>query len=262
MIKYVSNAFLATKVSFINEIATLCERLNVNVADVSDGIGLDHRIAREFLNAGLGYGGSCLPKDTGVLQHIAFANNLNPKILTSVIEVNSRQPERLVERIEAAHGSLEGAEVTVLGLAFKPNTDDIRYSPAIALVEQVLKRGARVRVSDPEAWPNSSKHLEGRVVFHRDPYTAAQGADVVILATEWSEYQQLDLFRLRSAMRGDLFVDGRIARTRSAVNAAGLRYLGVGSGQGQEADPMVRYARERTGDPLGMAVNMTGAPAT
>ena len=221
MIKYVSNAFLATKVSFINEIAMLCERLSVNVADVSDGIGLDPRIAREFLNAGLGYGGSCLPKDTGVLQHIAYANNLTPGILTAVIDVNAGLPERLVERIEAARGPLEGASVTVLGLAFKPNTDDIRYSPALALVEQLIERGARVRVTDPEAWPNCLKILQDRVQFERDPYVAATGADVVVLATEWAEYQQMDLHRLRSVMRGDLFVDGRIARSRSTVNAAG-----------------------------------------
>lgn len=256
MIKYVSNAFLATKVSFINEMATLCERLNVNVSDVSNGIGLDPRIAREFLNAGLGYGGSCLPKDTGVLQHIAYANNITPSILTSVIEVNSRQPERLIERIEDAEGSLDGVNVAVLGLAFKPNTDDIRYSPSIELVEQLLRRGAKVRVTDPEAWKNSAVQLQDRVVFEHDPYDAADGAEIVILATEWRQYRQMDLRRLRAVMRGDLFVDGRIARTRAEVTEAGLRYIGVGCGAGQDREPVNEIER-RVPESLGALARIT-----
>jgi UDPglucose 6-dehydrogenase len=227
LVKYAGNAFLATKVSFINEIALLCEKLGVDVRDVSRGIGMDPRIGPDFLNAGIGYGGSCLPKDTAALTHFFDAYCDGARLLQATIEVNSRQPERLVRRIKAALGSLKGARVAVLGLTFKPDTDDLRCSPAVELVKGILLEGAEVRACDPLAWRRAAE-IDDRVTGTNDPYQAAQGCDAVVLATDWEEYRVLDLNRLREVMRGNVLADGRNAFDPNLVREAGFMALSVG----------------------------------
>lgn len=229
MIKYASNAFLAMKISFINEIAAICERVGVNVGAVAQGIGLDPRIGMDFLRAGIGYGGSCLPKDMAVLTHLSEALGHSPRLLKAVIEINSEQPRRLVQRVRGLLGTLEGATVGVLGLTFKPHTDDIRRSSALEVVKELQREGARVRACDPQAYRHMHQ-LPAGVEYVMDPYEMAQGCDAVILATEWPQFRSLDLPRLRRLMRGRVFADGRNAMDPLQVEEAGLIYLGVGTG--------------------------------
>ncbi|HEX3550754.1 MAG TPA: UDP-glucose/GDP-mannose dehydrogenase family protein [Candidatus Elarobacter sp.] len=229
MIKYVANAFLATKISFINEVANICELLDVDVRDVCRGIGYDQRIGTTFLNPGIGYGGSCFPKDVRALEQLAVARDYPAPLLHAVELVNRRQVERTVAKLERALGGLRERVVTVLGLSFKPNTDDVRSAPAIAIVQLLVDRGARVRAHDPVAAAAARPELPGNdVSLHDDVYAAIDGADAVLLATEWNEYRSLDLARCAAAMRGDVFVDGRNIFEREKAAAAGLRYFGVG----------------------------------
>ncbi len=227
--KYASNAFLATKISFINEIAGICDRIGVDVSAVARGIGLDPRIGPDFLRAGIGYGGSCLPKDTAALSHLVRTVGCHPRLLDAVREVNAVQPGLLVERISAVSGPLKGASVAVLGLAFKANTDDIRSSPAIDLIRCLLQRGARVSVHDPEVH-RVPGDLAPLVRLCASPHEAVAGADVVVIATDWPQFKELDWRQLRRAMRGDVLADGRNLAEREAVEDAGFRYLGVGRG--------------------------------
>ena len=227
LVKYAGNAFLATKISFINEIALLCEKLGVDVGQVAQGMGLDPRIGPDFLKAGIGYGGSCLPKDTAALTHFFEAYCRGATLLKATIDVNSRQPWRLVQRIKNALGTLDGARVAVLGLTFKPDTDDVRCSPAVELVKGLLLEGAEVRACDPLAWRQASA-IDLRVAGIRDPYEAAAGCDAVALATDWEEYRTLDLHRLKNVMRGHLLADGRNVIDPKLAREAGFLYLGVG----------------------------------
>ncbi|HEY0380873.1 MAG TPA: UDP-glucose/GDP-mannose dehydrogenase family protein [Candidatus Elarobacter sp.] len=232
MIKYAANAFLATKISFINEIANICELLGVDVRAVSNGIGYDQRIGTKFLSPGIGYGGSCFPKDVRALEQLAVERRYEAPLLHAVAQVNERQPDRTVDKLEAALGGTQGRTVAVLGLAFKPNTDDVRHAPALAIIARLRARGATVRAHDPIANANARGVLgDDGIVFCDDMYATVEGADAVLLATEWNEFRTLDFARCAAAMRGTLLVDGRNIFDPAKVQAAGLRYAGVGRGE-------------------------------
>jgi UDPglucose 6-dehydrogenase len=229
MIKYAANAFLATKISFINEIANICELLDVDVRDVCHGIGYDQRIGTKFLNPGIGYGGSCFPKDVRALEQLAVERDYQAPLLHAVELVNRRQIERTVVKLERELGGLRRRTIAVLGLAFKPNTDDVRDAPALAVIARLLDRGARVRAHDPIA-NDIARGILGtdQIEFFDDMYETLAGADAVVLATEWNEFRALDFTRCAAAMRGNVLIDGRNVFDPAKVRAAGLRYLGVG----------------------------------
>ena len=232
MIKYAANAFLATKISFINEIANICELLDVDVREVGHGIGYDQRIGTRFLNPGIGYGGSCFPKDVRALEQLAVERDYPAPLLHAVELVNRRQVERTVWKLERELRGLQGRVVAVLGLAFKPDTDDVRDAPALAIIRRLRERGALVRAHDPIANEVARRELgdDGGVVYAEAMYDAVAGADAVVLATEWNEFHALDFSRCAAAMRGTLLVDGRNIFDPAKVRAAGLRYVGVGRG--------------------------------
>jgi UDPglucose 6-dehydrogenase len=237
MIKYAANAFLATKISFINEIANICELLDVDVRAVCSGIGYDNRIGTKFLNPGIGYGGSCFSKDVRALEHLAVERDYPAPLLHAVELVNRRQIERTVMKFERELGGLSGRVISVLGLAFKPNTDDIRDAPALAIIQRLLDRGASVRAHDPIANDAARAILGEAVAFHDDIYAALAGADAVLLATEWNEFRALDFARCAESMRGDLIVDGRNVYDPQKVRSAGLRYVGIGRVKLQQLPP-------------------------
>ncbi len=230
MIKYAANAFLATKISFINEIANICELLGVDVRTVGRGIGYDQRIGTLFLNPGIGYGGSCFPKDVRALEQLAVEREYQAPLLHAVELVNRHQVERTVVKLERELGRLQGQVIAVLGLSFKPNTDDIRDSPAINVVRRLLDRGALVRAHDPIANEHARRAVGAEVTFCAEMYEAVRGADAVLLATEWNEFRSLDFARCAAAMRGRVLIDGRNIFDPEKVRAAGLRYVGVGRG--------------------------------
>lgn len=229
LIKYAANAFLATKISFINDIARLCERLGADVTVVAAGIGADARIGSRFLHAGIGFGGSCFPKDVGALTRMAEGAGLHPGLLRAVLEINRDAQRRFVARADALLDGLDGRTIAVWGLAFKEGTDDLRDSPAVAVVEMLRERGAAVRAHDPAALANAALRLPDLELCH-DPYEAATGADAVMLCTPWPDYAALDLSRVAAQMAGDLLLDGRNMLSPEAVKAAGLRYEGIGRG--------------------------------
>ena len=246
MIKYASNSFLAMKISFINEIASMCDGAGIDVAGVAHGIGLDPRIGKDFLQAGIGYGGSSLPKDTAMLTHFAESKGVDPSIMKAVRQVNAEQPRRLVERLREQLGTLDGAKIAIFGLSFKPNTDDLRYSSALKLVELLMAENVQIAACDPIACKNVSA-LPCGPEYVLDPYQAVTDSDAVILATEWSEYVDIDLNRVKAAMKGNLFVDGRNAMHPEKVTEAGFTYMGIGRGgvrpaqssEGTSATPML-----------------------
>ncbi len=228
LIKYAANAFLATKISFINEIANLCEEIGGNVQDVARGIGLDGRIGKKFLHAGPGYGGSCFPKDTQALLRIAQENGVAFRIIEAVIEVNAAQKARMTRKIKQALGGSEGGKtIAVLGLSFKPETDDVRDAPAITIIAKLVEHGATVRAHDPQAVEEAAKLLAG-VNFCSSPYEACEGADAVVLMTEWNEYRALDLLRIKSALKTPVFVDLRNVYRPAAMKQLGFNYFSVG----------------------------------
>ena len=231
LIKYASNAFLATKITFINEVAALCERLGADVLQVARGMGLDQRIGPQFLHPGPGYGGSCFPKDTQALVEIATRAGMRFEIVETVVAVNERIKKRAAEKVEeAVEGELRGRTIAVLGLSFKPGTDDIRESPAIDLVRSLAGRGARVRAYDPVSMKNAREVLPDTVDYCEDAYDAARGADVLVLATEWNEFRVLDLDRLRQTLAAPVIVDLRNVWDPSKVKEQGFTYYGVGRG--------------------------------
>jgi UDPglucose 6-dehydrogenase len=228
--KYAANAFLAVKISFINEIADLCEAVDADVQDVARGIGLDNRIGPKFLHAGPGYGGSCFPKDTLALLKTADDVGVDQRIVRTTVTVNDERKEQMVQRVERAlGGSVSGKRVAVLGLAFKPNTDDMREAPSIPLVKGLVERGATVSAFDPVATEQAEKVLSG-VDFANDAYVAADGADALVIVTEWDEFRALDLERIASSLRGKVLVDLRNVYDREEAKEAGLRYYGIGRG--------------------------------
>jgi len=230
MIKYASNAFLATRISFVNEIANICEELGADVREVAAGMGLDKRIGRAFLDAGLGWGGSCFPKDVKALRHMAELNNTNPHLLKAVMEINQNQRRRVVFKLrKALGGSLIEKEIGVLGIAFKPNTDDIREAPALEVIHLLENEGAHVRAYDPQAMENAAKVLK-KVKLCKNPYEVAQGADALVLATEWNEFKQLDFKRIHQSMKTPILMDGRNQWDGKSLRSLGFTYFGVGQG--------------------------------
>src|ERR687894_2266794 len=227
MVKLASNAFLATKISFINEIANVCEETGADVIEVARGMGLDDRIGHKFLQAGIGFGGSCFPKDVTALKQLAGNSGYHFQLLNSVIEVNELQKRRVMAKLEKHLGSLVGKEIGLLGLAFKPNTDDMREASSLVLSARLQAAGARVRVYDPVAGHEARKLIRG-AEFRDSALTVAEGADAVVLVTEWPEFGELDLADLAGAMRGDVLIDGRNFLDADRVREAGLVYQGVG----------------------------------
>jgi UDPglucose 6-dehydrogenase len=229
--KYAANAFLATKISFINEIADLCEAVDADVQDVARGIGLDNRIGAKFLHAGPGYGGSCFPKDTVALLQTAEGAGVAQQIVSTVVKVNDERKAGMAGRVEQALGeSLKGKRIGVLGLAFYRNTDDMREAPSIPLIEGLQAKGASVAAYDPVATEQAEGALSG-VDFVDDPYVAAEGADAVVIVTEWDEFRALDLDVLAERMRGKTLVDLRNVWDPHEAERAGLDYFGVGRGR-------------------------------
>jgi len=227
--KYACNAFLATKVSFINEIAALCEAVGADVHAVARGMGLDRRIGRRFLHPGPGYGGSCLPKDIEALARIAEERDVPARIVEATIAVNRAQRERMRDKIRGAlDGVVAGKRIGVLGLTFKPETDDMREAPSLHVLPTLIDEGAKVRAHDPQGMDEAAARLPESVRFCADPYAVAETADAVVLMTEWNAYRGLDLERVRDAMCGRVFVDLRNVYEPDAMRALGFRYCGVG----------------------------------
>ena len=229
--KYAANAFLAVKISFINEIANLCEAVDADVQDVARGIGLDNRIGPKFLHAGPGYGGSCFPKDTLALLQTADDAGVDQRIVRTTVEVNDARKAAMVERVaRAVSGDLNGKRIGVLGLAFKPNTDDMREAPSVPLIKGLLERGAQVGAFDPVAREQAEQIFDG-IEFAPDAYSAAEGADALVIVTEWDEFRALDLEKLAETMRGKVLVDLRNVYDPEEAEEAGLAYYGVGRGR-------------------------------
>lgn len=227
MIKYASNAFLATKVSFINEMANLCEHVNADVQVVAKAMGLDHRIGSKFLHAGPGFGGSCFPKDVSALIQTGEKVGCNMEIARATSRVNERQRSLMVDKIQTAMGGLAGKTVALLGLSFKPNTNDLRDAPAIAIAERLLAAGCAIRVYDPAAMEEGSKLLRGATPC-ADAYDAAHGADALVLMTEWNLFRNLDLPKIKSALRHPLFIDLRNVYDPERMAAMGFQYISIG----------------------------------
>ncbi|HEY2768704.1 MAG TPA: UDP-glucose/GDP-mannose dehydrogenase family protein [Solirubrobacteraceae bacterium] len=230
MVKLASNAFLATKISFINEIANICEETGADVVEVAHGMGLDARIGPKFLQAGIGYGGSCFPKDVEALKQLAGNSGYHFQLLTAVIEVNELQKRRVIGKLHKHLGSLVGKRVALLGLAFKPNTDDMREASSLVLAARLNADGASVSAYDPIAEEEARKLIGGGLAFADNALEAVRGADAVVLVTEWPECTGLEWGEVAEAMNGRVVIDGRNALDREAVRAAGLLYEGIGRG--------------------------------
>ncbi|MGH7730089.1 MAG: UDP-glucose dehydrogenase family protein [Candidatus Eiseniibacteriota bacterium] len=231
LIKYAANSFLATKISFINEIAGLCEALGADVKTVAKGVGMDRRIGAKFLHAGPGFGGSCFPKDTRALSSFARAAGVRTGIVDAAIAANDRQMALMVGKVVGAIGPPRGKRVGVLGLSFKPNTDDLRDAPALTIIAGLKRRGVRVRAFDPVAMPGAKRLASLRgVELAGDAYEAARGAHALAIVTEWNEFRNLDLARLRRLMKRPVLCDLRNIYDPEEVEAAGMRYVGVGRG--------------------------------
>jgi UDPglucose 6-dehydrogenase len=227
MVKLASNAFLATKISFINEIANVCEETGADVVEVARGMGLDDRIGSKFLQAGIGFGGSCFPKDVDALKQLAGNSGYHFQLLTAVIEVNDLQKRRVIGKLQKHLGGLAGKRVALLGLAFKPNTDDMREASSLVLSARLQADGASVVAYDPVAEEQASAMVSG-IAFADSPLAAVEQADAVVLVTEWSEFLELDWAHVAQAMAGELVVDGRNALDPAAIRGAGLVYEGIG----------------------------------
>ena len=238
MIKYASNAFLATKISFINEIAQICERLGADVKEVAVGMGYDKRIGRAFLDAGLGYGGSCFPKDVRALAYMADEAGLHPQLLNAVMDINHDQRRLIVTKLTSILGSLRGCTIGVLGLAFKPNTDDMREAPAVDIVRWVTSQGATVQVYDPVASHTAHDAFEREgirsdaVTFCDNAYAVAENADALVIVTEWNEFKALNMLQIRNSMRRPVLIDGRNIYEPLEMNRLGFIYRGMGRGTG------------------------------
>jgi len=227
MIKYASNAFLATKVSFINEIAQLCEPLGADVHDVAKGMGMDTRIGSRFLHPGPGFGGSCFPKDAKALVALGRSVNYDVRIVEAVLRVNEAQKTSMIDRVKRLLNRLDDRVIAVLGLAFKPDTDDIRESPAIKIINDLQESGARIRAYDPAAMESARRVLTA-VEYCEDEYEAASGSDALVVVTEWNQFRRLDIDRLKKAMREPNIIDFRNIYEPETIRAAGFKYLGMG----------------------------------
>ncbi|MFP4117847.1 MAG: UDP-glucose dehydrogenase family protein [Candidatus Woesearchaeota archaeon] len=228
MIKYTANSFLATKISFINEIANLCEDVGADIDEVYKGIALDNRIGHRFLQSGIGYGGSCFPKDVRALMRTAESFDCSLDIIKAADEVNTRQRYVVIEKLQKHLGVLEGKNIGILGLAFKPKTDDIRESPALSIIRRLLEDGAKIRAFDPVANENARKSLGDEIYYATDSYDALVGCDAVIIATQWDEFKGMSKKRMRELMSNPLVIDGRNIYTRDEFEKEGFTYEGIG----------------------------------
>jgi len=227
LIKYASNSFLAVKISFINEIANLCEKVGADVSMVAKGMGLDGRIGSKFLHAGAGFGGSCFPKDTKALLQIASSRGVELAIVDSAIEANERQIRLMGEKIKAAIPDIKGKTVAILGLSFKPNTDDIREAPALTIIQMLAEEGALIRTYDPVAMENAKK-VESGITYCADAYDACEGADALAIVTEWNQFRNLDLARIKDLLSQPLFFDFRNIYNPARMKEFGFKYYSVG----------------------------------
>ncbi len=227
LIKYASNAFLATKISFINEVANLCESVGANVQTVSKGMGLDRRIGSKFLHAGPGYGGSCFPKDTLALAKIGKDNDINLGVIEATIKANEFQKEKTADMILEKIKKVKGKTVAILGLSFKPNTDDLRDAPSLLIIKKLMKAGAKIRAFDPVAMEEAKKILP-KVTFCKDVNDAAKGAEAVVIVTEWNQFRNLDLDVIKKTMKGDFFFDLRNIYIPDKVAKKGFKYTSIG----------------------------------
>ena len=244
MIKYASNAFLATKISFINEIANICEALGADIKDVAAGMGYDPRIGSQFLEAGLGYGGSCFPKDVKALTYMAEDKGRHPQLLLAVMEINTDRRRQLIERLRELAGDLKGKTIGLLGLTFKPNTDDMRDAPSVEVVHFLVQAGAQVRAYDPVGMQRAAALLPD-VAMAPDPYAMAEGCDALIVCTEWNEFKHLDLKRILKVMRDPVIVDGRNIYDPAEMACLGFRYRGMGRGYGPDGQPLDEAKQDR-----------------
>jgi UDPglucose 6-dehydrogenase len=234
MIKYASNAFLALKITFINEIANLCEKVEANVQDVAKAMGRDGRIGPKFLHPGPGYGGSCFPKDTEALAEIGKRYGSPLTLVEQTVAANENQKKLMAEKITQALGSLAGKQLAVLGLAFKPNTDDMRESPAITIINELAKQGAQFKVYDPKAMVEAKwrlKNIEDRITYCQDEYEAIEECDALVIMTEWNQFRSLDLRRIKKMLKQPYFFDLRNIYKRDMMEKAGFYYFGVGQGR-------------------------------
>ena len=227
LIKYAANAFLATKITFINEVANLCDAIGCDVHDVARGMGMDNRIGRKFLHPGPGYGGSCFPKDTRALTTVADQFGVETRIVDAVIEANDRQRDAMIPKIEKMVGDLKGKKIGMLGLSFKPETDDMRESPAIDIVHALVKAGATVRAFDPVAMEEAKHYING-IEYATDEYDALQDADVLVIVTEWNQFRALDMERVKGLLKSPKIVDLRNIYEPNDMRAYGFEYVGVG----------------------------------
>ena len=227
MIKYASNAMLATRISFMNEIAQLCERVGADVKSVAKGVGLDNRIGPRFLQAGMGYGGSCFPKDVKALSELMKQNKVKDKLLSAVNTINEDQRKFIFQKIKKMISPLKGKSIAVWGLAFKPKTDDIREAPSIDIIRELQKSGAKIRAFDPVAKINAKRVLKG-VTFCSDPYSTVKGCDVLLVATEWNEFRVLDFEHVKRLLKQPNIIDGRNIYEPDEMRKAGFNYMGVG----------------------------------
>ncbi len=231
MIKYASNAFLATKISYINELSILCEKVGADIQKVAKAMGMDGRIGNKFLHAGPGYGGSCFPKDTKAIARIASENGLELKVIKAGIEANQRQKLYMVEKIENALGDLRGKKIGVLGLSFKPETDDMRDAPSLTIIPELIEKGASIAAFDPESMEEAVwrlKEYEKDIVYCASEYGVMKSAEAVVLITEWNQFRRLDLAKVKDLLAGNYFFDLRNVYIKEEVEELGLNYVGVG----------------------------------
>jgi UDPglucose 6-dehydrogenase len=228
LIKYASNAFLAVKISFINEMADLCEKTGANVSEVAKGLGLDKRIGPKFLHAGVGYGGSCLPKDVSAILRTAGDFETDLRVIGAASDVNKSRIDRLLEKLETEMPEVSGKRIAVLGLSFKPNTDDLRHAPALRLIDLLLEKGAVIAAYDPIAMDNAKELYADRIEFHEDSYSAMEGAQALVIMTEWNEFRQLDVDRIKSVLADPVVIDCRNIYKPSVMNGLGFRYHSFG----------------------------------
>ncbi len=228
IIKHASNSFLATKISFINAISDICDKVGADIVKVARGIGLDRRIGGEFLNAGIGFGGSCFPKDLSAFIRIAERIGYDFGMLKEVQNVNDYQKTLLIKKIEGLLWNLPKKTVGVLGLSFKPDTDDIRQSPALDIIKMLHKEGAKIKVYDPQAMDKAKRELPGEIEFCKDPYAVAKKSDCILLATEWNEFKELDFKKIKKLMKQPILVDGRNIYDPAEMKKLGFTYVGIG----------------------------------
>ena len=228
MIKYASNAILATRISFINEISQMCDALHADVKVVAEGMGYDKRIGHQFLQAGIGYGGSCFPKDVKALAHMAEHSNLHPQLLLAVMDINSDARRFFIQKIERTLGSVSNRTIAVWGLAFKPNTDDMREAASVDIINALVRKGANIRAYDPVAMKVAQRYLPGVVTYCDDPYETVQEADAVLLLTEWNEFKQVDFERVKQLMHKPVLLDGRNLYDPQEMARQGITYRCIG----------------------------------